>query len=62
MKRIIESYPYKNVNKETEKLLDKSYLNNNAANINDDVIRKGFFVKNIGKKIKDYDKIWIEIK
>jgi len=62
MKRIIESYPYKNVNKETELLLDETYLNNNAANLSIEVINNGTFVKNIGSKIKDYDKIWIEIK
>ena len=62
MKRIIESYPYKSVNKETELLLDDWYLNNNAANISDDVTDSGMFVKNIGSKIKLYDKIWIDIK
>jgi len=62
MKLIIESYPYKNVNLETEKLLDDEYLNNNAANIADSVFDNGLFVKNVGDNISKYDKIWAEIK
>lgn len=62
MKEIIESYPYKNVNLETEKLLDMDYLNNNAANISDNVFENGLFVKNIGDNISKYDRIWAEIK
>lgn len=62
MKKIIESYPYTSVNKETEKLLSESYLNNKACNIPDEVMNEGIFVKNIGKSIKEYDKIWIKIK
>ena len=62
MKKIIESYPYKNVNLETEKLLDMDYLNNNAANISDNVFNNGLFVKNIGDNISKYDRIWAEIK
>lgn len=62
MKRIVESYPYKNINRETDKLLDESYMNNNAANVSDDIMKNGFFVKNIGENIKLYDIIWAEIK
>jgi len=62
MKKIIESYPYKNVNMETEKILDSNYLNNNAANISNDVFKNGLFVKNIGNNISKYDRIWAEIK
>lgn len=62
MKRIVESYPYKNVNLKTERLLDKKYLNNNASNISDDVFENGLFVKNIGENISKYDRIWAEIK
>ena len=62
MKRIVESYPYKNVNLETEKLLDNKYLNNNASNISDSVFENGLFVKNIGENISKYDRIWAEIK
>ena len=62
MQKIIESYPYKNVNKETDKLLDSNYLNNNAANISDKMIKNGILVKNIGSFFKDYDKVWAQIK
>ena len=62
MKKIIESYPYKNVNQETQKLLGDDYLQNDASNIPNKVIDNGIFVKNIGSSIKQYDKLWAEIK
>lgn len=62
MKKIIESYPYKNVNQETQKLLGDDYLENDASNIPSEVIENGIFVKNIGSSIKQYDKLWAEIK
>ena len=62
MKEIINSYPYKNVNKETDKMLDDNYLNNDAANISDETLKNGIFVKNIGQNIKLYDRIWANIK
>ena len=61
MAKIVSSYPYKNLNKETDLLLDESYLNNNAANIPDIIMGEGIFVKNIGDKVKLYDQIWAEI-
>lgn len=62
MKEIIESYPYNNVNKETEYLLDDSYLNNIAANTPESELERAKFVKNIGTFILEYDKLWAEIK
>ncbi len=62
MKRILENYPYKNVNKAAEWLLEESYLENEAANISDEVFKHGLFVKNIGDKTSMYDRIWAEIK
>lgn len=62
MKEIINSYPYKSVNKETDKMLDDNYLNNDAANISDETLKNGIFVKNIGENIKLYDRIWANIK
>ena len=62
MKKIVESYPYKNINTKTVELLSNNYLLNEAANISDENMEKGYFVKNIGEKIKLYDKIWAEIK
>lgn len=62
MSKIIEAYPYKNVNKDASKYLSSWYLDNPATNISSDIIRNGFFVKNIGNKIKLYDKTWALIK
>ena len=62
MKKIIESYPYKNVNKETQKLLGDEYLDNIASNIPDSIIKNGIYVKNIGQSVTLYDKLWAEIK
>ena len=62
MKRIVESYPYKSVNKVTDSLLGEDYLGNPAANISNKVMDSGKFVENIGPKIKIYDKVWVEIK
>lgn len=62
MKKIIEAYPYKSVNLETDKLLDDVYLDNPAINIGDNVFDSDLFVKNIGNNISKYDKIWAEIK
>lgn len=62
MKKIIESYPYKNLNIGTEQILSDNYLLNDAANIRDENMENGYFVKNIGENIKLYDKIWAQIK
>lgn len=62
MKEIIKSYPYKSVNKETDALLDKTYQNNIAINIPFEITKNSYFIKNIGKDIKQYDKVWIKIK
>jgi len=62
MKEIIESYPYKNVNKTTDNILDYNYRNNIASNIPDYIMQEGNFVKNIGENIKLYDSVWVNIK
>ena len=62
MKKIIESYPYKNVNIKTQNMLPYSYLENKASNLTDIEFNQGSFVKNIGDYIEYYDKIWAEIK
>jgi spermidine/putrescine-binding protein len=62
MKKIIDEYPYQNLNKETDKLLDKDYLNNIASNTPASELKRSSLVKNIGSSLFDYDKIWAEIK
>ena len=62
MKKIIESYPYKNVNQATQTLLGTDYLYNIASNIPASIIESGFYVENIGESVKLYDKLWAEIK
>ena len=62
MKRIIESYPYKNINIKTDNLLSDNYLLNDAANISDENMKNTYLVKNIGDKVKLYDKAWAYIK
>ena len=46
----------------TNEKYNEEYLQNKAANIPDDIIKKGIFVKNIDEKIKLYDKTWASIK
>ena len=62
MEKIIEDYPYKNVNLETQNYLSDTYLENEASNISDFMFNTGSFVKNIDEKIELYDKVWAEIK
>ena len=62
MKKIIESYPYKNVNSKTQLLLGSDYIYNIASNIPTSIIEHGVYVENIGEAVKLYDKLWAEIK
>lgn len=62
MQKIIEDYPYKNVNLETQNYLSSDYLSNEASNISDIKFNMGSFVENIDEKIELYDKVWAEIK
>lgn len=62
MQKIIEEYPYKNLNLGTQKLLDDDYINNIATNIPDTYFKNGIFVQNIGDAIEKYDKLWASIK
>lgn len=59
MAKIINNYPYGNVNTEAYNYLTKDY---EKTNITQDIINKGTFIKNIGEHITDYDKIWVKIK
>lgn len=62
MKKIIESYPYHNVNQETEQLLSNEYKENIATNTPLEILERAHFVKNIGSSILSFDKVWAEIK
>ncbi len=62
MKKIIESYPYYNVNTKTNELLNSMYLSNPASNISDDDFSRATLVKNVGTAIKKFDRVWAEIK
>lgn len=62
MKKIIEAYPYNNVNKETEKLLSDEYKNNIASNTPLEELNRAHFIKNIGDSILHFDRLWAEIK
>ena len=62
MAEIIKSYPYKSINMASYYFLDSNYINNNAANFNNEVTRNGHFVKNIGEHISMYDRVWAMIK
>lgn len=62
MKQIIESYPYNNVNEKTQSLLSLDYLNNPASNTPNTELENAQFIKNIGKSILNYDRLWAEIK
>ena len=50
-KKIIEEYPYISPNRNIE----------SSINLND-VFNNGYYVKNIGSKIKEFDKLWANIK
>ena len=50
------------VNNLSDKILSDNYLFNDAANISNENMKNGYFVKNIGENIKLYDKIWAQIK
>ncbi len=62
MAKIIEGYPYKNVNAKTDNILPNSYILNESANFPETILRNSYLVKNIGEKVKLYDQIWANIK
>lgn len=62
MKKIIEEYPYKNVNSRADDILSPDYLSSVAANTPDTLMEKAHYVTNIGDAVRLYDKVWAEIK
>jgi spermidine/putrescine-binding protein len=62
MAKIIEGYPYKNVNSKSDSILPSSYISNTASNFSKEVLKNSYMIKNIGDKVKLYDQIWASIK
>lgn len=62
MAKIIEGYPYKNVNKASDNLLSNSYISNSSSNFSKEVLKNSYMIENIGDKVKLYDQIWASIK
>lgn len=62
MAKIIEGYPYKNVNAKADNILPSSYISNTSSNFSKEILKNSYMVKNIGEKVKLYDQIWASIK
>lgn len=62
MSKIIDNYPYCNINTDSIKYLDNDYLSNNIVNISTNDINRSSLIKNIGEDILKVDKLWINIK
>lgn len=52
-KKIIEEYPYISTNRHVGNLSDEELMK---------ILKNGSYIKNVGDKIKDYDKLWARIK
>lgn len=59
-KEISSEFPYLNPNAAGVALMDDAYKNNKAIVIPADEIKKGFYVKNIGKTVDIYSEMWAE--
>ncbi|WFR56080.1 spermidine/putrescine ABC transporter substrate-binding protein [Anaerocolumna sp. AGMB13025] len=59
-KAISTEFPYLNPNKAGVALMDDTYRSNKAICIPPEEIKKGFYVKNIGKTVDLYSEIWAE--
>ena len=62
MIKIIEGYPYKNVNAKADNIFPSSYISNTSSNFSKEILKNSYMVKNIGEKVKLYDQIWASIK
>ena len=62
MTKIIEGYPYKNVNAKADNIFPSSYISNTSSNFSKEILKNSYMVKNIGEKVKLYDQIWTSIK
>jgi spermidine/putrescine-binding protein len=59
-KEISSEFPYLNPNAAGVALMDDDYKNNKAIVIPTEEIKKGFYVKNIGKTVDVYSEMWAE--
>jgi len=59
---ISHSFPYGNPNTAAYKYIDKKILNDKAVYPPTDAVKKGEYLKDIGKSVTDLDKIWTEVK
>lgn len=59
-KEISSEFPYLNPNAAGVALMDETYKNNKAIVIPAEEIKKGFYVKNIGKTVDVYSEMWAE--
>ncbi|MBU3159163.1 extracellular solute-binding protein [Clostridium frigoris] len=59
---ISHNFPYGNPNVAAYKYIDKKILNDKAVYPPKEVVKKGEYLKDIGKSVTDLDKIWTEVK
>lgn len=59
---ISKEFPYANPNLEAHKLMDKETLSNTTIYPDEENMKKGEHLKDIGDALKLYDKIWTEVK
>lgn len=59
---ISKAFPYANPNVKAHKYISKTDLNNIAIYPPEDAVKKGEHLKDVGEKLKDFDKIWTEFK
>lgn len=59
---ITNQYPYANPNTEAYQYTDKESMNNKTIYPDDENMKKGEHLKDLGESLKLYDKIWTEIK
>ncbi|MGV8982067.1 extracellular solute-binding protein [Clostridium sp.] len=59
---ISRNFPYGNPNIAAYKYIDKAIMNDKAVYPPEEAVKKGEYLKDIGKSVTDLDKIWTEVK
>lgn len=59
---ISKDFPYANPNVEAHKYMDKETLENKTIYPGEEDMKKGEHLKDLGDALKEYDKIWTEVK